>query len=103
MDPHDRHGGGRNWSPLVSGINLSPREIEAAFGSETLRELYPPILDVQQVAALLRLSKKTVYYWAQTGRFDGAFRKRGKHLLFWRDRVVKKIFDGPEWSNENEQ
>lgn len=77
---------------------LSDDEIRAAIPTDT-----PPILSAQQLAVLLGLSVKTVYEWIARGRLDGAFRKRGKHNLIWRDRALKLIFNGPEWeSNEPE-
>lgn len=85
------------------GIRIKPGEIELAFSTEDLRRRFPPILSVCQVAELLgNLSRKTVYTWIAAGRLDGAFRKRGKHLLFWRDRVIDRIFNGAEWESSNE-
>jgi len=78
--------------------NLSKIEIVQAFAESTGTQL-PPILTVQQLAALLQVSRKTIYEWAEKGRLDGTFRKRGKHILFWRDRAVDLIFNGPEWSS----
>ena len=58
----------------------------------------PPILTVEQLAGLLQISKKTLYEWIAKGRFDGTYRKRGKHILVWRDRVIDLLFNGPEWT-----
>lgn len=75
---------------------LSDDEIRAAVSAAT-----PPILTPAQLAVLLGLSRKTIYEWIARGRLDGAFRKRGKHNLIWRDRALNLIFNGPEWeSNE---
>lgn len=76
---------------------LSDDEIRAAIPTDT-----PPILSPQQLAVLLGLSVKTIYEWIARGRLDGAFRKRGKHNLIWRDRAFKILFNGPEWES-NEQ
>lgn len=57
----------------------------------------PAVLNVQQLAALLQISTKTVYEWHAKGRFGTAARKRGKHLFFWRDRALDVIFNGSEW------
>lgn len=79
---------------------LSKEEIERAFSGAADSQT-SPILSPQQLAELLNLSVKTVYEWIARGRLDGAFRKRGKHNLIWRDRALKLIFNGPEWeSNE---
>jgi excisionase family DNA binding protein len=81
---------------------LSQSEIRQAFG-EGPGAAIPVILSPIQLAQLLGLSKKTVYEWITKGRLDGAFRKRGKHNLIWRDRALEVIFNGPEWSNDGTQ
>ncbi len=82
---------------MPRGIQLKPAELKAAFDDEAMRQQYPPVLNVQQVSGLLGLSPKTIYYWMAQGRLDGSCRKRGKHNLFWRDRVLELVFNGPEW------
>jgi len=71
---------------------LSRDELERAFGNKV-----PPILSPEKLAQLLGLSVKTMYAWIAAGRLDGAFRKRGKHILIWRDRALDILFDGPDW------
>ena len=75
---------------------LSKDEIQQAF-ADGLGAQFPPILKVEQLAALLQISAKTVYEWITKGRLDGAFRKRGKHHLIWRDRAIDILFNGKEW------
>ena len=75
---------------------VSPSEIAKAFADGTGAQ-FPPIMTVDQLAALLQISRKTVYEWAEKGRLDGAFRKRGKHILIWRDRALDILFNGPQW------
>lgn len=58
---------------------------------------YPVILTPTQLAKLLGLKVKTIYHWIAAGRLDGAYRKRGKHNLIWRDRAIHIILNGPEW------
>lgn len=53
--------------------------------------VFPPILTVHQVAALLQLSPHTVYGAVSEGRFKTSVR-RGKPLRFWRDRVIQEFF-----------
>jgi excisionase family DNA binding protein len=62
-------------------------------------ERYPLILSPAGLADLLGLSVKTVYDWLAKGRLDGAFRKRGKHVLLWRDRALDILFNGKEWTD----
>ena len=79
-------------------------ELRLAFENES-GEKWPAILSPAKLAALLDVSVSTLYAWIADGRFDGAFRKRGKHIRFWRDRAIAVFFDGPNWSsnrNENE-
>ena len=75
---------------------LSKDEIRQPFAGP-LADEYPPILSPVQLAKLCGLSRKTIYEWIAKGRLDGAFRKRGKHVLIWRDRAIDILFNGKEW------
>lgn len=77
--------------------NLSAEELARPFAGEW-GERFPPILSPQQLAELLGLSVKTIYEWMAKSRLDGAYRKRGKHALIWRDRALDMILNGKEWS-----
>jgi excisionase family DNA binding protein len=87
---------------MASGIGLKFEEIQAVFSTEEHRREFPPIMDVAGIARLVGISPKTVYFWISEGRLNGTFRKRGKHVLFWRDRVLDRIFNGPNWETDNE-
>lgn len=78
--------------------NLSKTEIAQAF-AEGSGTPFPPILTVEQLAGLMQISTKTLYEWIAKGRLDGAFRKRGKHILVWRDRAIDLLFNGSEWTS----
>ncbi len=78
-------------------LKLTADEITRPFTAELTAE-YPPILSPEQLAELLGQSVKTIYEWMAKGRLDGAYRKRGKHALFWRARALDIIFNGKEWS-----
>ena len=80
-----------------SKCNLSRDEIARTFQGAVSD--IPPILSPRQLAQLLNLSPKTVYLWIAKGRLDGTFRKRGKHVLLWRDRVIELLFSGKEWNH----
>lgn len=58
---------------------------------------YPPVLSPQQAAQLLGLSRKTVYAWHAQGRLSGCARRRGKHLLIYRNGLLEQVFNGSEW------
>ena len=75
---------------------LSKDEIQQAF-AEGHGAQFPVILTVPELAELTRISPKTLYEWIAKGRLDGAFRKRGKHHLIWRDRAIDIIFNGKNW------
>jgi len=75
---------------------ISKEEIQQAF-SGPAAETVPVILSPAGLATLLNLSPKTIYEWISKGRLDGAFRKRGKHVLIWRDRALHLLFNGPNW------
>lgn len=72
---------------------LSKDEIRRALG-----DAVPPILSPKELARLCgRKSVKTIYEWIAKGRLDGAFRKRGKHCLIWRDRAIDILFNCKDW------
>lgn len=77
---------------------LTRSEIERTFVDGPGAQV-PVILSPQQLAALVGISTKTMYEWLAKGRLDGAFRKRGKHVLIWRDRAIDILFNGKEWNH----
>jgi predicted DNA-binding transcriptional regulator AlpA len=79
-------------------LHLSRDEIARAFTGPD-GERWPPILSPAQLAALTGQSPSTIYEWMSKGRLDGAFRKRGKHVLIWRDRAIHTLYNGPEWTS----
>ena len=76
---------------------LKPAVISQAFTGAP-GETFPVILSPTKLATLLGLSPKTIYQWIAQGRLDGAFRKRVKHVLIWRDRALDLIFNDVSWS-----
>ena len=58
---------------------------------------FPPVLNVTQAAELLGVSVKTIYDWSSKGRLRRCSRRRGKRLYFWRDRLIREVFEGKEW------
>jgi predicted DNA-binding transcriptional regulator AlpA len=77
---------------------LKQSEIQAAFSNENNK--FPEIISPEQLGQLLGIAVKTIYEWIAKGRFDGAFRKRGKGIRFWRDRAIEIYFNGPDWNND---
>jgi excisionase family DNA binding protein len=73
-------------------LKLTPREIAAAFDPNA-GPTVPAILTVEEAAALLRVPIKTIYDWSSRGLLTGCCRKVGKHLRFFRDRLLLKVFN----------
>jgi excisionase family DNA binding protein len=61
---------------------------------------WPVVLSPRQLADLVGLSPKTIYEWLSKGRLDGAYRRRGKHVLLWRDRALQILFGCKEWTDD---
>jgi hypothetical protein len=76
-----------------SGLNLSREELLAPFRDTKWGEEFPPIMDVQQVSALLRLPVQTIYQMSSQEHFINCAVKVGKHLRFYRDRLLQSIFN----------
>ncbi len=73
-------------------LKLTPREIAAAFETNA-GPTVPVILTVEEAADLLRVPTKTIYDWSSRGLLKGCCRKVGKHLRFFRDRLLQKVFN----------
>jgi excisionase family DNA binding protein len=74
-------------------MKLTKAEIESAFSDSTWAEAYPPVLSIEQAARLLQVPKSTVYDWSSRGLLLGCSRRMGKHLRFFRDRLITKVFN----------
>ena len=76
-----------------TGLGLTPQEIAAAFDDPKWSECYPPVLSVQQAAALLQVPKATLYDWSSRGLLKGCSRRMGKHLRLFRNRLLARLFN----------
>lgn len=76
-----------------SSLKLTDREVAASFADVGVAEKYPPVMTIEQVAELLQTPVNTIYQWRSQGRLATCCRKVGKHLRFYRDRLVKKVFN----------
>jgi excisionase family DNA binding protein len=74
-------------------LHLSQREIETAFSDAVIAERFPPILTTQQAAELLQLPINTIYQWRSRGLLNSCSRKIGKHVRFFRDRLIQQLFN----------
>jgi excisionase family DNA binding protein len=74
-------------------LDLSPAEIAAAFSDPLYAERFPPVLTTEQAAELLQYPLDTIYQWRARGLLDRCSQKVGKHVRFFRDRLIALIFN----------
>jgi excisionase family DNA binding protein len=74
-------------------LELTAKDLASAFGEGPWAEKYPPVLTLEQAAALLQVPKQTIYDWRSRGELTGCSRKVGKHVRFWRDKLIQKLFN----------
>jgi excisionase family DNA binding protein len=72
---------------------LTPRELASSFSKPAWGSRFPPILTVDQAAELLQVPKQTIYDWHSRELLRGCCRRVGKHLRFFRDRLLLHIFN----------
>lgn len=75
------------------GLKLLDKEIAAAFATGPWADQFPPILTLDQASKLLGVPKNTLYGWRSRGLLSDCCRKVGKHLRFFRDRLIKHLFN----------
>jgi excisionase family DNA binding protein len=76
-----------------ASLKLTKGEIEAPFTAGHWASRYPPVLTVEQAAELLQVPKGTLYDWSSRGLLKACARRVGKHLRFYRDRLIHRIFN----------
>jgi excisionase family DNA binding protein len=74
-------------------LKLTDREIVCCFADPVCAQRFPPVLTIEQAAQLLQVPVQTVYQWRSRGLLGPCCRKIGKHLRFYRDRLIKKAFN----------
>lgn len=79
--------------PNNESLHLSDREIAGMFSHPIDAERYPPLMTLDETATLLRVPAETVRDWRSRGLLKDCSRKVGKHVRFFRDRLLKKIFN----------
>jgi hypothetical protein len=70
------------------GLRISDEEIDRAL--ETSDAQYGPIITLKEAAGIARVAPTTLKRWVSEGRFSQSA-KRGKPLLFWRDRFIAEV------------
>jgi excisionase family DNA binding protein len=76
-----------------SSLGLTDLELTRAVSDPTWGQRFPPVLTVDQAAELLTVPKATIYDWSSRGLLQDCARRAGKHLRFFRDRLLKQIFN----------
>ena len=74
-------------------LRISKDEINTAFATGDWGNRFPPILTVDQAAELLSIPKATIYAWKSQGKLKGCSQKLGKHLRFFRDRLIQNVLN----------
>lgn len=74
-------------------LKLTDKEIAAQFADPRWAERFPPILAIEQAADLLQVPKATLYDWRSRGLLANCSRKVGKRVRFFRDRLIRQIFN----------
>lgn len=72
--------------------SLSDEEIAAAFENPIWADLFPPILTIKKASHLLDVPLGTLRDWRVRGLLNSCSRRRGRHLRFWRDGLIKWFF-----------
>jgi excisionase family DNA binding protein len=74
-------------------LKLSDRDIAHGFSDPLWAERFPPVLSTRQAADLLQVPLDTIYNWRSRGLLGSCSRRVGKHVRFYRDRLIKRIFN----------
>jgi hypothetical protein len=69
-------------------IKLTGGDLRSAF--ETPTNPYGPVLSLKEAATLSKLAPSTLKRLVSEGRFENSV-KRGRPLLFWRDRFIQEL------------
>lgn len=74
-------------------LRLSDQEIASAFSDPHWSERFPPILTIDQVSDLLAFPVGTIRDWRSRGLLANCSRKVGKHVRFFRNRLIQVVFN----------
>jgi Helix-turn-helix domain len=77
---------------IDESLRLTAREIAAACESAGAPPI-PPVMTLEEAATLLRIPEGTLRDWRSRGLLKSCCRKVGKHLRFFRDRLLQKVFN----------
>ena len=78
---------------MDGNLKLTDKEVASSFADPAWAERFPPVLSIDQAADLLQIPRQTIYQWRSRGLLGTCSRRVGKHVRFYRDRLLKKIFN----------
>lgn len=79
-------------------LRLTDGEISSALGAHWA-DRFPPILTLQQAAALAQVPVGTIRDWRSRGLLSDCSRKCGREVRIWRDRFIRFLFGGKQLGN----
>lgn len=74
-------------------LKLTDAEIAAWFSDPIWVKRFGPILGLKDAAELVGVPANTMRDWRSLGLLRGCCRRVGKHVLFVRDRLLKRVFN----------
>ena len=74
-------------------LKLTDKEIASSFADPISAARFPQVMTIEQAADLLQVPVQTLYQWRHRGLLGGCCRKVGKHLRFFRDRLLKQTLN----------
>lgn len=78
---------------MDASLKLTDNEINSTFADPFWAERFPPVLTLEQASSLLQVPTETMRDWRKPGLLCGCCRRIGKHLRFYRDRLLKQAFN----------
>jgi len=74
-------------------LKITKEEVGQMFTDPHWSAKFPPVLTIAQVAELLQIPTSTLYQWKSQGKLVGCYQRTGKHLRFFRNRLILRIFN----------
>jgi excisionase family DNA binding protein len=76
-----------------NSLKLTAQEVAALFTDPVCCSRFPPLLTIDQAAELLQIPVATLYDWRSRGLLGNCSRRLGKHVRFYRDRLIHLVFN----------
>ena len=76
-----------------TSLKLTDDELKSSFADPATAARFPIVLNIKQAADLLGVPVGTVRDWRSRGLLPGCGRRVGREVKFYRDRLIKRIFN----------